>query len=280
MPAADDQPDDATIDDLALRLLDADANANTLEPITASVAGFDLDAAYRVQASIARERRAAGWQPLGRKIGFTNRTIWEAYGVDAPMWAHVWDRTVVRASDGTAELSLAGLVQPRIEPEVVFGLRSEIPLTDDAVAVLDAVEWIAAGFEIVRCPYPRWRFALADSAAAFGLHGLLFVGPPVPVDHAATAQLAGLLASFELTLHRGDEVVDRGTGANVLDSPALALGHLGRVLAAQSLHEPVAAGELVTTGTLTDARSLTVGETWRADYGALGLPSITLVVRD
>ena len=30
---------------------------------------------------------------VGRKIGFTNRGIWPLYGVDAPMWAPLFDRT-------------------------------------------------------------------------------------------------------------------------------------------------------------------------------------------
>jgi 2-keto-4-pentenoate hydratase len=32
-------------------------------------------------------RRAGNWR--GRKIGFTNRTIWERYGVHEPMWGAV-----------------------------------------------------------------------------------------------------------------------------------------------------------------------------------------------
>ena len=48
------------------------------------------------------------------------------YGVYQPMWAHMWSRTVQRAQGGRASLSLAGLVRPRIEPEVVFGLRAPL----------------------------------------------------------------------------------------------------------------------------------------------------------
>ena len=67
-------------------------------------------------------------------------------------------------------------------------------------------------------------------------------------------------------------VIDRGVGANVLGSPALALAHLARVLADQPQMPPLAAGELVTTGTITDAWPVAPGETWSSDYGTLGLP--------
>ena len=70
-------------------------------------------------------------------------------------------------------------------------------------------------------------------------------------------------------------VIETGVGANVLDSPALALAHLAGVLAGQPQFPPLAAGEIVTTGTVTDAWPVAPGETWTSDYGALGLPGLT-----
>ena len=61
-----------------------------------------------------------------------------------------------------------------------------------------------------------------------------------------------MLPTFALTLSRGDTVVDRGVGANVLKSPALALAHLARVLADLPQFPPLAAGEIVTTGRARD----------------------------
>ncbi len=71
-------------------------------------------------------------------------------------------------------------------------------------------------------------------------------------------------------------MVDRGVGANVLDSPALALRHLAQVLATQPQFPQLAAGEIVTTGTITDAWPVAAGQTWHSDYGALGLPGLTI----
>jgi 2-oxo-3-hexenedioate decarboxylase len=89
---------------------------------------------------------------VGRKIGFTNVTIWERYGVHQPMWAHTFAHTVHFAPQAKAALSLAGFVQPRIEPEVVF--QAEGAGHDDAPETLiRAIEWIAPGFEIVAKPF-------------------------------------------------------------------------------------------------------------------------------
>jgi len=266
----------ADIGEIAGRLIAAYDGATTLPPITAGDPAFDVAAGYDVLGEIEARRIATGWQPVGRKIGFTNRTIWPRYGVYLPMWAHVWGHTVHRASASHATLSLAPFVQPRIEPEVVFGLKAPIPAEDDPRAVLACVDWIAPGFEIVQSHFPDWKFAAADCTAAFGLHGALVVGMPVPVTERNRASLADVLPSFTLALRRGGELIDRGVGANVLDSPALALAHLARVLAEQPQFPPLAPGEIVTTGTITDAWPVAKGQTWTSDYGTLGLSGMSL----
>jgi 2-oxo-3-hexenedioate decarboxylase len=264
------------IAELASRLIAAQDAARTLAPITDEAADFDIAAAYDVLAEIERRRRAQGWVPAGRKIGFTNRTLWPRYGVFVPMWAHTWTHTVHHARDGQTTLALDGFVQPRIEPEVVFGLRGPVPITDDAEEILRHVEWIAAGFEIVQSHYPDWKFRAPDCTAAFGLHGALIVGTPVPINEANRAALAVALPSFALTLRNGDAIVDRGIGGNVLDSPALALSHIARVLAGQPKFPPLAAREIVTTGTVTDAWPVARGENWSSVFGALDLPGLRL----
>jgi 2-oxo-3-hexenedioate decarboxylase len=261
---------------IADALIAAYDTATTLPPITATVPDFSVADGYTVLHDIEARRRAQGWQAVGRKIGFTNRTIWPRYGVYQPMWAHVWTRTVHFARDGKAVLPLSGLVQPRIEPEVVFKLKGPVPLTDDAAAVLASVEWMAPGFEIVQSHCPNWKFTAADCAAAFGLHGALVVGAPLAVTDANRAALAAALPAFELTLSRGDTVIDRGVGANVLGSPALALAHLARLLADQPQSPKLAAGEIVTTGTVTDAWPVAAGEVWTSDYGVLGINGLAL----
>jgi len=261
---------------LARRVLHAFDSGTPLASFSAAYPGFDVAAAYDVLREAQRARIARGWKPVGRKIGFTNRTIWPRYGVYRPMWAHVWAETVTHAPGGSAAISLAPAALPRIEPEVVFGLRSSVTPTDDARDVLDAVEWIAPGFEIVQSHFPAWQFTSADCTAAFGLHRALVIGPRTALTDAARDTYAVALPSFELTLRRGDEVVERGLGANVLGGPPLALAHLARVLHEQPAMPPLEAGEVVTTGTLTDAWPVAAGQTWSSDYGTLGIAGLVL----
>ena len=264
----------AAVTTVADALLAAWEGGSALAPVTGWMPGFDVAAAYDVLHEIERRRVARGWQPVGRKIGFTNRTIWPRYGVWQPMWAHVWRETVAHAPDGRATVTLAPAAEPRIEPEVVFGLAGPVPQVDDARAVLRAVTWVAPGFEIVQSHFPGWKFTAPDCTAAFGLHRALVVGPRTPVTDANRDALAAALPRFTLTLSHGERVVDRGVGANVLDSPALALVHLARVLASQPAAAPLAAGEFVTTGTVTDAWPVRPGQTWSSDYGDLGIAGL------
>jgi 2-oxo-3-hexenedioate decarboxylase len=266
-------PDIAAI---ASRLIAAYDDARLIPPLTETEPAFDVAAAYDVLCEIERRRGGQGWVAVGRKIGFTNRTIWARYGVYQPMWAHAWAHTVKFATGGVATQELKGFVQPRIEPEVVFKIRSAVPLTDDPLAVLACVEWIAPGFEVVQSHFPDWTFEAADCTAAFGLHGALVVGAAVAVTESNRAEIAALLPTFTLTLRRGGDEVDTGVGANVLDSPALALVHLARVLATQPQFAPLAAGEVITTGTVTDAWPVAPGETWSSDYGTLPVAGMTL----
>jgi 2-oxo-3-hexenedioate decarboxylase len=264
------------IEAIASRLFAAFESAAQLSPLSATEPGFDVDAGYAVLHALHDRRIAQGWRPLGRKIGFTNRTIWPRYGVYRPMWSHVWDRTVVFALDDEATLLLTGLMEPRIEPEVVFKLRQALSTGADPERLLDCVEWIAPGFEIVHSVFPGWKFSAPDCTAAFGLHGRLVVGTPIAVTPANRERIARMLPQFTLTLRKADAVIDTGVGANVLDSPVNALAHLRDLLATQPQFPPLAAGEVVTTGTITDAWPVSAGETWTSDYGDLGLAGITL----
>jgi len=229
---------------------------------------------YAAARRLHAQRLALGWTPAGRKIGFTNRSIWPRYGVFEPIWGTVYDRTLIRAPQNRATVPLAGLAHPRIEPEICFGLRAAPPPGGDPAALLAAIAWVAHAAEIVQCRHADWKVTLAESQAENGLHGLLVLGETVPV--AEIPDLAARLPAARVTLSRGGAVVERGVGANALDSPLLALAHLVGVLAAQPDSPPLAAGELVSTGTLTDAHPVLAGETWSTAFEGLPLPGLHL----
>lgn len=246
---------------IATEVLSALGQGKQIAPFSRCVDGFDLEAAYRVAFEVRAMRIARGEHPVGRKIGFTNRTIWAEYGVWAPIWGYVYDRTVKDIPTGVGEFLLTGLAEPRIEPEIVFGLASTPASGMDDANLLGCIDWVAHGFEIVQSIYPGWKFAAADTVAAFGLHGALLIGPRHKIASDCD-EWRSTLGSFEIDLLRDGLVVDRGRAANVLDGPLSALRHLVELLARDPRHFPLAAGEIVTTGTLTRAFPITSGQTW------------------
>lgn len=256
---------------IAAELDAAEREARLIAPVAARYAGFDLDAAYRAAARVHALRVARGRRAVGRKIGFTNRSIWPLYGVDGPMWAYVYADTVTEAREGRARVALAGLVQTRIEPEICLRIRGPVPATPDPAQVLAACDAYCHAIEIVHRHFEGWRFALADAAVDSALHGRLVVGAWREIDPARLDRLVATLHDAEVSLARDGTTVERGRGANALGHPASALGYLAEVLARRPDAPPLAAGEIVSTGTLTDAHPVAAGETWstRWDTGAL-----------
>jgi 2-oxo-3-hexenedioate decarboxylase len=108
------------------------------------------------------------------------------------------------------------------------------------------------------------------------LHAALVVGEPRRIDAGMIPQLAEQLPRFTVKLLKDGEVVDRGSGRNSLRSPALCLGELGSAIARQPEAEPLAAGELVSSGTLTDSQPVGPGQTWVAVVEGLDLSPLTL----
>jgi 2-oxo-3-hexenedioate decarboxylase len=263
-------------DALVGSLLEAHDRNQLIPTISSRDSSLDSAAAYRVSAEIFKRRRARGERTVGRKIGFTNRLIWDEYRVSSPMWGHVYDHTVTRLSDPAARLAIGHLAQPRIEPEIVLHFGSAPGGTNDEIELLSTIDWIAHGFEIVQTHFLDWKFTLADTIADFGLHGALVVGPPRPVSELD--DVVGRLRAFTIALAKDGIVQAHGAGANVLDSPLMAALHLVRVLRGQPLFEPIRAGEIVTTGTLTLALPIRAGETWTTSLSGIDLPGLALRV--
>jgi 2-oxo-3-hexenedioate decarboxylase len=251
---------------IAAEALAAMDGARQLAPFSARYPGLDLDDAYRISARLCALRTARGERVVGRKIGFTNRTIWAEYGVYAPIWGFVFD-TTVRALPPPRQAAqhrfpLALFAEPRIEPEIVFRLAAApSPEMDDAT-LFGCIDWVAQGFEIVHSVFPGWKFAPADTVIVNGLHGALLLAPAHAAGLGKTTDWVSKLGGFEIELLRDGEVIDRGHAANVLDGPLSALRHLVGLLARDPASPPLATGDIVATGTLTRAIPVMPGESW------------------
>lgn len=244
-----------------------------ISPFSARLSAFDLDDAYRVTAAIRQMREMRGEVPVGRKIGFTNRTIWAEYNVYGPVWGYVYNRTVHNLAEIGNTFSLVGLAEPRIEPEIVFKLALAPAPGMNEKSLLACIDWVAHGFEIVQSIFPGWKFSAPDTVVAFGLHGALVIGPRHSIA-AHAEEWSRTLSTFEIDLKRDGTVVDHGRATNVLGGPVSALRHLVDILARDQVNPPLAAGEIVTTGTLTRALPAAARETWTTELTGVALDGI------
>ena len=175
---------------------------------------------------------------------------------------------------GEASIRAADFAEPRIEPEIMFGLTAApTPAMDDA-ALLGCIGWVALGYEIVQSIYPDWKFKPADTVAANAMHGALLIG----ARHAVAPRRADWLrelSTFTADLYCDGVLIERGGGASVLEGPLSTLRYVAALLAKDPHNPPLAAGEIVSTGTLTKAMPVKAGETWTTKVSGIALDEIS-----
>lgn len=236
--------------------------------------GQNISEAYIVTNRLRHAFEARGDNVTGRKIGFTNRDMWETFGVTAPMWGYCTDKTTRQLKNAQVQ-RVSDFVEPRIEPEIVFGLAADPHPSMNETELLDCIEWISLGYELVQSIYPGWQLAASDAIAANGLHGALLIG-----DRQQIAGRKGAwqqeLASFQIELLCDGKPSQSGGGAMVMGSPLIALQSFVKLLAEDKYNPPLCAGEIITTGTLTLAMPVQAGQKWTTKIQGIPLNDITL----
>ncbi|HLW87503.1 MAG TPA: hypothetical protein VKR57_03355 [Terriglobales bacterium] len=265
------------IENLARELLSAHETGEAITVLPSARPGFDLNTAYAVEATLKRFRETDGHRAVGRKVGYANKAMWRVFKLETLVWAHMYDDTVHQSSNNHATLALAHSHSLKVEPEIVFGLKQPIlSETHDATTALESTDWLAMGFEIIDCPFPGWQFQPSDFVASFGLHAALVIGDRMPVRTEMIPKLVGELPRFQVRVSKNGEFVEEGSGKNSLRSPALCLAELGAAILRRFPSQPLSAGEIVSSGTLTAGHLAVQGDLWTAEVEGLSLPPLGL----
>ncbi len=272
------------VETLTRELLFAHETGQSVPVPLSSLPGFDLNTAYKVEAALRRLREAGGHRAVGRKVGYANKAMWRVLKLETLVWAHMYDDTVHYSDSNSTTLTLAHPRSLKIEPEIVFGLKQPIVVKGgegpDAAAALASTDWLAVGFEIIDCPFPEWQFQPSDFVASFGLHTALVIGerfelrPDERPD--CIAALVDELPRFKVRMSKNGEFVEEGSGRNCLRSPALCLAELSAAIVRRFPTQPLSAGEIVSSGTLTAGHSTDRGDLWTVEVEGLSLPPLTL----
>lgn len=242
--------------ELVSALLDAHDDGEAIDP--ASVPdGLTVEAGYEIQRAVV-ERLTGTWgPPAGYKLGFTNGAVQSEFGVSEPIYGRVLGETM--RTDGRFEH--APLIEPLAEPEIAFVLDRPLSPPLNRLDALAATRFVVPVVEIVDSRIEGWQFGAPGAVADNAVAARLLVGDPTPV------------AGTDLSLEGVELRVDgrrraSGTGGAVLGHPAEGLVWLAETLDEQG--EALDAGDIVTTGTLTDPIPVDAGETVLARFGSLG----------
>jgi 2-keto-4-pentenoate hydratase len=125
-------------------------------------------------------------------------------------------------------------------------------------------------------PYAGWQFQPSDFVASFGLHAALVVGERMHLRPELLAKLVDELPRFAVRMFQNGEFVEEGSGRNSLRSPALCLAELARAITRRFPDQPLSAGEIISSGTLTAGHATEKGDRWTAEVQGLALRPLTL----
>ena len=246
------------IEEIANEISSSISLAKQIEPFSKRGLVISLQEAYDVAGIVGQ--KLGKTEIIGRKIGFTNRNIWNIYDVGEPIWGPMTTRSVIFFESNFLTVDLSQFCEPRIEPEIVVCLKQKPKNDSDNSEIY--LDWIAPGFEIVDSIYPNWKFSLTDAIVSGGLHGCLAVGKKFKVSDRTERDLINVGVS----LYRGGKLEEEGTGANVLDGPVSAIRYLHSGLSKIKNQDFLSAGDIITTGTMTDAKPIYPNEKWIAKF--------------
>ncbi len=227
----------------------------------------DRSQGYAIQAEVAR---LSGQSVFGWKIAATSTDGQKHIGVDGPLAGRLLANRVL----SSGETLVLGQNLMRVA-EAEFAFRMAKPLAPrktayDMEEVLAAVDTLHPAIEI---PDSRYRdFAsvgaaqlIADNACACWF----VLGQETKADWRDRD-----LSRHAVTAWRNGELAAKGTGANVLGDPRIALTWIANELSDQGIG--LNAGEVVTTGTCVLPQAIAPGDTIRADYGDFGTVTVEI----
>lgn len=215
-------------------------------PVRDLIGTDDLPAAYAVQQGLVQRRTDGGAGVVGRKIGATSEAVQRQLGVDQPDFGYLlsdMDRSAEVAD--RRPVSMATLVQPRVEAEVAFVLGRDLDLGEDELtldAVRAAVDSVLPALEIVDSRIADWDIGFTDTVADNASSGLFVVG-----RHGRTLdQVEPREVVMSLTVNGQER--SSGNGAACLGDPLEALRWLA--VQARRFGDPLRAGHLILSGAL------------------------------
>ncbi len=222
--------------------------------------------AFAIQSAV---RTSIGWKLAGWKIGCTSERAQKALKTDGPFPGPLYRERLFPS--GAHVPTLPGNSRTT-EPEVAFTLARDLPLRErdwSVDEVLAAVATVHPSIEIVNPRLPRgFSDAVEWYVADGGLSHALVLGEGVqPLPRADYTRITNRVSINGVERYSG-------IAANALGGPELALAWLANSLMAKGLF--LRAGDVVTTGVITEVFETKLGDLVEAAYDRIGKVAVQL----
>jgi len=235
-----------------------------IEPdLPADLRPTDLTEAYAIQAQLVERLLAdVGGEAIGYKCACTSEIAQQALAIDRPVFGRLLRATT---SPSGVELATDTFTHRVIEAEVGIRVGRDVPERDGGHTVDSIAEFVEAvtpSIEIVDYRYVDWSVGALRVAADNAIHGWWIEGEPVEDWRHLD------LASLAVTVQTNGEVTTTGTGANALGHPLNVVAWLADEL--PRFGRQLLAGDLITTGVVTDVFEGQRGDAITAEFDGLG----------
>ena len=222
--------------------------------------------AFEVQSAV---RTTIGWTHAGWKIGCTSERAQKALKTDGPFPGPVYRE---RLFPSGAHVPTLASNSRTTEPEIAFTMARDLPARNRAWSVDDVLDAVAAVHPSIEIVNPRLPKGFSDAVEWYvadgGLSHALVLGPGV--NPLARADYAGIANRVSIN----GESRYSGIASNALGGPELALTWLANGLIEKGIF--LRAGDVVTTGVITEVFETKIGDFVEATYDRIGKVSVQL----
>lgn len=272
-------PDD--VQKLAVYAEHARANNYQIPLLSKATPDMDEAKAYHITAAIQALRNSTNGEVVaGRRVGFLNRKAWPQ---QVPAWSYMYQNTVINLPEQgsglhekviTANISHLSGLQPKVEPSILMGIHQPITSAMSDDELLRSIEWVANGLEVVISIFPGWKFTPVDATVGFALHGLTLVGHKWSLQSniASSQDLTAAFARYQVELSKNGRKVDQSHEAHSSTAAIVALRQLVTLLAKDEHNAPIKAGEVISTGGLTQAWDIRNSDVWQSNVTGVDFP--------
>ncbi|WP_412844125.1 2-keto-4-pentenoate hydratase [Brevibacillus sp. 179-C9.3 HS] len=250
-----------TIEKIAASLFRAEKEGFEVDKFVDQYPDLNADLAYHVQERLI-ELKCEAEQTIrtGRKLGLTSVAKQQMMGVHEPVYGVLLES--MQMSEHTP-VSLEPFIHPKIEPEIAFVFKRELKGPSVSVPeVLDATAYVMPALEIIDSRYQNFSFTLADVIADNSSSSRFILGGPCSKPDNTDLQLTGMV------FKKNGRVISTSTGASVMGHPARAIAWLVNKLA--QVGQSIAPGEIVLSGALCEAISITDGDVITMSLDGIG----------